>query len=515
MRIGDLLHLPLAALWQQKLRTCLTTLGVVFGSFVLAASLSVGQGVQNTIERLSHRNDMLRKIMVSPRWDDGMTAAPDEVVEVPGEMGVEKRNRIREALQVQKRAESTSRSRHLIDTAKFAKLKTLEHVKDVIPIVNMHGKSKLDQQSQGAGIGSAQSDNPDLLKRLVAGRTFDSPSENAVLVSEFLLYRLGIVDEAAQQAAVGKTLTLEFRSQKKGSSFFYFALSKPDDARITPEEQVVIEKIQAQIPSVIDQMQLSPTDQTVLKNAIRGPVSVLPETIVTEFKIVGILRLTTVDEEQAPWDPNRIYSEVVLPTTTAVELYFRIPDFAKEGLHQVSVIADDEAEVKSVAMKIKELGLQAHAPLEFIERERLMYLMIFGAMTCVAAVALLVAALGIANTMLMSVLERTREIGIMKAVGAGNGTLQFLFLTEGAFIGVLGGFCGLLLAWGASFPGDAWVRSMVERDMKIELKESIFVFPFWLSAVVIAFSSLVTTLAAVLPARRAARIDPVRALRHE
>jgi putative ABC transport system permease protein len=165
--------------------------------------------------------------------------------------------------------------------------------------------------------------------------------------------------------------------------------------------------------------------------------------------------------------------------------------------------------------EISAAGVHAQSLLEHIERERLMYLMIFAGMTCVATVALLVAALGITNTMLMSVLERTREIGIMKAVGAGNGQLLFMFLAEGALIGTTGGVIGLLLAWGSSFPGDSWVRSMVMRDLKIELKDSIFLFPPWLAAVVVMFAVLVTTVAAVFPARRAAKIDPVRALRHE
>ena len=107
-------------------------------------------------------------------------------------------------------------------------------------------------------------------------------------------------------------------------------------------------------------------------------------------------------------------------------------------------------------------------------------------MTCVAVVALLVSALGIANTMLMSVLERTAEIGIMKAVGADNRHLQFIFLVEGALIGLLGGGIGLLLAWAASYPGDAWVRSMVMRDLKVDLKGSIFVFPPWMVGAVVA-----------------------------
>ena len=68
MRLTDSLILPVAALWQQKLRTLLTTLGVVFGAFVLAASLSIGEGVQETIDRESHRSEVSRRIEVFPKW---------------------------------------------------------------------------------------------------------------------------------------------------------------------------------------------------------------------------------------------------------------------------------------------------------------------------------------------------------------------------------------------------------------------------------------------------------------
>src|ERR1700722_12370593 len=69
VRLTDLLILPVAALWQQKLRTLLTTLGVVFGAFVLAASLSIGEGVQETIDRESHRNEISRMVQVFPNWN--------------------------------------------------------------------------------------------------------------------------------------------------------------------------------------------------------------------------------------------------------------------------------------------------------------------------------------------------------------------------------------------------------------------------------------------------------------
>ena len=136
-------------------------------------------------------------------------------------------------------------------------------------------------------------------------------------------------------------------------------------------------------------------------------------------------------------------------------------------------------------------------------------------MTCVAGVALLVSSLGIANTMLMSVLERRREIGIMKAVGASDRQLQAIFVIEGGLIGLVGGVLGLLLAWSISFPGDGWVRSMVHRDMDIDLSGSIFPFPSWISTTVVLSTVGVTIAAALYSARHAAQVDPVTALRHD
>jgi putative ABC transport system permease protein len=181
----------------------------------------------------------------------------------------------------------------------------------------------------------------------------------------------------------------------------------------------------------------------------------------------------------------------------------------------VILFVDDMRNVKEVVDRVKDLGFESRSIVEMIERERLTYLLIFGGMTCVAGVALLVASLGIANTMLMSVLERRREIGIMKAVGAADWQLQAVFVLEAALIGLVGGSLGLLLAWSVSFPGNAWVRSMVHRDMKTHLSGSIFAFPRWIGMTVILFTVGVTVIAALYPARRAAKVDPVSALRHD
>lgn len=515
MRLSDLLSLPISALWQQKARTCLTTLGVVFGSFVLAASLSVGQGVQDKIEREFHRSDFLRRINVSPGYRPAKPEQPAERITVEGIMSEAKRERLRQAIdQHNARWGSGTKPNLRLTRDKLGELAALPHVQDITPDLYLWGYAIFNQKGQGIEIQPARIDDAFFRERVVAGRYFQSSSEQSVLVSEYLLYRCGITDEAAVKSVIGKKLRLEIQSDARQSGFVV-VLFKPEGAgETTLEEKAVLDKIRQRLPTALDRLGLTPAQIQLVQKSLKGqgPRSTV---VAEEFEIAGVLRAPTAEEEHQPWN-FRIANDVVLPVQTASDLFFRIPGHAEQGLSDVLVRVDAEQYTKDTYQRIKELGWNASAPLDFVEQQRLQYLLIFSGMTCVAAVALLVAALGIANTMLMSVLERTREIGIMKAVGASDGQLQFIFLVEGALIGLSGGLIGLLVAWGASIPGDAWVRSMVQRNMpNVELKEAIFVFPSWLVLAVVLFALLTTTLAAVYPARRAANIDPVAALRHE
>ena len=133
-----------------------------------------------------------------------------------------------------------------------------------------------------------------------------------------------------------------------------------------------------------------------------------------------------------------------------------------------------------------------------------------------ALIALFVAAIGITNTLVTSVVERTREIGILRAIGTTRGQVQGMFLTEGAFIGLLGSVLGLALARGLSIPADVWVQDIMKAQIEEEtLKSStIFIFPLWLWFSSAAIAVMLTTAAAYYPARRAARVHPIEALRY-
>ena len=508
MRFADLLSLPLAAMWQQKLRTVLTTLGVVFGTFVLAASLSIGQGVQDTFERETHKSDVLREIRIQPQWGDPKADA--KKVNVKGQMSEDRRERLRAVIAQRRRnmaATPTPLTRERLD-----QLAHLPHVEAVVPQTWQPAYAILGKKSQSVGIGASRVDDSSERERLIAGRYFESPSEQAVVISEYLLYRLGVVDDADVNGVVGQKLTLEFRSQEVQPGLA-MALFKPDGDELSRDEEGALQKVKQELPAVLNQLHLSASQIEVLRKAFAGVPRKAEPPLSREFTIVGVTRGQNSDEER-PWDPMRAEGDLILPYGTATDLFTASEKYMR-GVEMANVLVDRDANVEPVLADIHKMGLSAFAFMEGIKHERLMYLLIFAGMTCIAAVALLVAAMGIANTMLMSVLERMREIGIMKAVGASNGQLQLVFVVEGALIGLVGGGIGLALAIASAYPGDAWVRAMVHRDIKIELKEALFVFPTWLCLSVIGFAVVTTTLAAVYPARRAAMVDPVAALRHE
>ncbi|MFH8132428.1 MAG: FtsX-like permease family protein, partial [Candidatus Aenigmatarchaeota archaeon] len=131
----------------------------------------------------------------------------------------------------------------------------------------------------------------------------------------------------------------------------------------------------------------------------------------------------------------------------------------------------------------------------------------------IAGVSLLVGAIGIANTMFMSVVERTRQIGTLKAIGATNFEVMEIFLFESAFIGLLGGLIGIFLGFIASgLISELGIRFLA---VGARAQASLTVITPELILFGLAFSTFIGILAGILPARRAAHLQPVEALRYE
>ncbi len=506
-----MLGLALSALRQHRLRTVLTTLGVVFGTLVLTASLSIGLGIQQAMRAIVS-NELLRSINIWPDWDGELAgSAGTAAAEVPGEMSETRRERLCRAL-ARRNTQLERKPRPLLTPENLAAIRGLRHVHSVTPFAYQDGYVVLNGRSESANVGAARPGDAAFGQRIVAGRAFEKLDEPSIVVSEALLYVLGVTDEPAVDGVLGKKLRLETRVRRRAGLGIY--ITHPEGGVTSRIEAAILARITKQLPQLVEKLDLSKPEKDILRGLVTTQPGETGELFTREFTIVGVMRAHSQNEQKG-WAPFRVDGDVALPVKTATDFYFDAPGPGDKSMHRAVVLVDREENVEGVLADIRKLGFQSWTPLENLKQNRLMYLLIFSGMTCVAVVSLIVAGLGIANTMLISVLQRTREIGIMKAVGADSRHLQIIFLVEGAIIGCVGGALGLLVAWGASFPADAWIQSMAARDLNIELTESICAFPLWLPPAVFAFAVAVTLLAALYPSRRAACVDPVAALRYE
>jgi putative ABC transport system permease protein len=193
-------------------------------------------------------------------------------------------------------------------------------------------------------------------------------------------------------------------------------------------------------------------------------------------------------------------------------------NYNKDGYNQVVVKVDNIDNVLTVNDTINEMGFQAFTPQSFVQGINNFYLILQVIFGGVGAIALLVAAIGIANTMAMAILERTREIGLMKAVGATNRNVLSIFLGEAAGIGFLGGLGGVLIGWlaGQGLNVIAIVYLAGQTAQQGGPPPSVAVYtPIWLPLFALLFSTLIGLISGLYPALRAATMIPVLALKYE
>ena len=134
----------------------------------------------------------------------------------------------------------------------------------------------------------------------------------------------------------------------------------------------------------------------------------------------------------------------------------------------------------------------------------------------IGAVSLFVAAIGIANTMMMSIYERTKEIGIMKVLGCDMRNIQSMFLMEAGYIGLIGGVVGLGLSYGLSGVINSLVKTAdLGVDQAVSASVGLSYIPWWLAVISIVFAVLVGMIAGFFPSLRAMKLSPLAAIRTE
>ncbi len=482
MKAYDLMELAGRNLREAVLRNSLTTLGISVGVASLVALLSLGAGLQKLAARQLGRSGLFDSIVVTSR-QDFRGDRPSR-----GERG------------------NPVDFKPLDDRAR----KEFEQVSKVVEVYpDVRGVAEFDF----AGAEGAKKTHFAMLAGLspsarandafddLHGRFFSAPNAaEAVILSNFGRELLGLslepgqfsqklTDDQANQL-VGKELVLRYAERQSGGT--------PPPASAQAVSQTAGHAGADPAPS----NDLSPdaTGFSVVRKEQR-------------LKIVGIIDAEPYGGMRA----NR--ARVFLPIEFAESLNMIQPGDLRsmlrpaQGKNYVAMFvrvaqSKDVAEVEDA---IKKAGFSTFSVLDasqgitrfftFLD----LFLGIFGSL------ALAVASLGIVNTLVMAILERRREIGIMKAIGASDGDVQKIFFVEAGAMGLLGGAAGVALGWMIGRVINFGTNLYLQRQ---EIKpEEFWYVPWWLVMSALAFSVVVSLLSGLYPAARAARLDPVQALR--
>jgi putative ABC transport system permease protein len=185
---------------------------------------------------------------------------------------------------------------------------------------------------------------------------------------------------------------------------------------------------------------------------------------------------------------------------------------------RVVVKVDDMTNVLGVVSQLEAMGLDPDAQMSTVERANALYVLIQIMLALIGLIALIVAAIGIANTMTMAIMERTREIGLMKALGATNVDVLLIFLGEAIGIGLIGGLGGVGFGTFSAYA----IENLASQVLTIlpqnapgpGISLSVHI-PSWLFLFCILFAALIGLFSGLYPSMRAANLTPIDALKYE
>ncbi len=186
---------------------------------------------------------------------------------------------------------------------------------------------------------------------------------------------------------------------------------------------------------------------------------------------------------------------------------------ARNGYSTLVIKVDNPDNAEAVAKQIRRLGIGAVTANSYVNDQLQVFNVISFILAGIGSIALVVAAIGIVNTMVMAVLERTREIGIIRAIGGKRSTVRRLFTVEASMLGFLGGAIGIGLGYGLILLANIFINEQLATNAVIG--RNIIHLPIWLIFTVVGSTTLIGMLAGLYPANRAAKLNPVEALRHE
>jgi putative ABC transport system permease protein len=451
MKLYDSIELAARNLRESVLRNSLTTLGISVGVASLVAMLSLGIGLQQLASRRLQRSGLFDSIVVTSRRN---LRSFDREQEESGPAPAE--------------------SPDLNETARL-KIANVSGVVEVYPDLRFITEVRLDEKphlTMVAGLPFSSKDGDSF--EGMQGKFFSSADAHEIILQKsFAAELLGKPTRGSQEINVaevarpllGKQVVMRYSERES---------SGQDAASFS----VISHEMPVTIVGVTD------LDPDSMRGSARARVFV-PQNLIESMRPMQAYDMRAsggVSSDQP------IYSNVVARVSGA-------------------------GKVDAVEQAIKNLGFNTFSILDATKSMRRFFAILDLFLGIFGSLALTVASIGIINTLVMAILERRREIGIMKAVGASDGDVRGLFFAEAGAMGLLGGVCGTILGW--------IIGRVINFGTNIYLKrqgfppEHIWSVPVWLVAGAVGFAFVVSLLSGLYPASRAARLDPVQALRYE
>lgn len=482
MSFLDILYLALRNLRQARLRATLTTMGVIVGVSVIVTMVSFGLGLQrNLVERFSAL-DLFNEIQVFGRGLSNLAGLDRQGRRDDNERGGRRRDR---------------NATRILDDAGIKEIAAIPGVAYVEPNVNFNAYVRSNGKLTTLPVGGANIPNASTrFHQFTAGKMISSIDADEAVVSERFTKEFGYEKPAD---AVGKTLELlappdetkADSSDEDAPNFFGIPL---EDGGLD-ESSAGLKTHTFTIVGVLNTEIKEGAGQGGLRGLMPGAGIYLPLPIAHEWML----------NNRGPM------SQVALALARQGGT---LGEGQNEGYDSAVVRVSDPVQLTEVRKKIDEAGFSSFSIVDELDQIRIVFLIIDSVLGLLGGISLLVASFGIANTMIMSILERTREIGIMKAIGAEDREIKLIFFVEAAVIGVFGGVLGVLLAWGIDGLANRLAYRFILKPQGASFID-FFSLPPYLSIGAILFALVVSIAAALYPASRAARIDPVRALRHD
>ena len=470
MNLLDMVELGFDNLRRTKLRTALTLLGVVIGIGALTSMVSFGTGMQKNITETFEENDLFTSLFVTAADVEEIAQAdPDRVTEMIEEPP----------------APLTDETLHAVQGVPGVEL-AFPELRFPVRIRVDGSETRTLLRALPASMGAYRP-----FSETTYGRFYERDESKQVVVRWQTLESMGILVEEEPSGEAERDTTGETRSVHPDS-----ILGKPISVISTTLDVSRIPKNPMQAFSLLSDI----------------PV----KEVTTELTIGGIMK------RAAAFGSNTWNGGLLVPMQTAKEMpslgFSSVWEILRRQARgdtyaSIYVRVDDMGNVEAVRDSLEGMSLNVFSIADQLEEIRKGFLIMDAVLGAVGTIALVVAALGIINTMVMSILERRREIGVMKAIGGSENDIKMIFVVEAGTIGFVGAVFGLLLGWVVTRIANLVANSYLLPEEAPFI--DFFHFPAWLILGAVAFSIVVSLAAGLYPAVRAAGVDPVTALRHD